>query len=106
MYASVRRYRLGAGSMDDLMHRVDRDFAEAIAQEPGFVAYQAIDTGHDTITSITIFRREDQAEASNQLAAGWVREELSDFALERTHVLGGQVMVSRAAAEVLEPAHH
>lgn len=38
MYASIRTYRMRSGSMDELMHRVDRDFAEALAQEPGFVA--------------------------------------------------------------------
>jgi hypothetical protein len=43
MYCSARRYRMGAGSIDDLMHGVDVDFADALAQQPGFVAYQAID---------------------------------------------------------------
>jgi hypothetical protein len=29
------------------MRRIDRDFAEALSQEPGFVAYHAIDTGNE-----------------------------------------------------------
>ena len=33
-------------------------------------------------------------------------ENLGEFELERTEVIGGEVMVSRAASEVLEPAHH
>jgi hypothetical protein len=33
-----------------------------------------------------------------------VREKLAAFDIERTEVLGGKVMVSRALAEVLEPA--
>jgi len=53
MYCSVRRYRMGAGSVDDLMHRVDVDFADAIAQQPGFVAYQAVDCGGGEVMSIT-----------------------------------------------------
>jgi hypothetical protein len=34
MHVSIRTYRVGTGSIDGLMHRVDRDFAEAIAREP------------------------------------------------------------------------
>ena len=106
MYASIRTYRVGRGSIDDVMHRVDRDLAESFAQEPGFVAYQVVQTGERTIASITSFRGREQAEASNELAAEWVAEELADFAIERMGVMGGEVMVSRAIADMLEPAHH
>jgi len=43
---------------------------------------------------------------SNELAAEWVKENLGEFEPERTEVIAGEVMVSRAASEVLEPAHH
>jgi hypothetical protein len=39
MYASVRHYKMGAGSIDSLMHHVDEEFAPALTQEPGFVCY-------------------------------------------------------------------
>ena len=71
MYVSIRTYRVNAGTIDDLMHRVDRDLAEAFAQEPGFVAYQVAQTGERTIASMTVFREEQQAAASNELAAEW-----------------------------------
>lgn len=106
MYASVRRYQMGAGSIDDLMHRVDVDFADALAQQPGFIAYQAVDCGGDEVMSITLFRDEAGASESIELAAEWVQENLGEFQLERTEVIGGEAMVSRAASEVLEPAHH
>jgi hypothetical protein len=106
MYCSVRRYRMGAGSIDDLMHRVDVDFADALAQQPGFVAYQAIDCSGDELMSITLFHDEAGARESNELAAQWVAKNLTEFELELSEVMGGEVMVSRAASEVLEPAHH
>ena len=106
MYASIRTYRVASGSIDTLMHRVDRDFAEAVSQEPGFLAYQAIDTGKDMIMTVSIFREREQAEASNELAAEWVAEELSDFNVTRVGVIGGEPMVSRVSADLLEPAHH
>src|SRR3954454_1421245 len=104
MHLHVRTYRVGTGSINDLMHRVDRDLAEAMAQEPGFIAYQAVRTGERTVASITIFRDAEQAEASNELAAEWVTEDLQDFAIESMGRFGGEVMASRAVAEMFEPA--
>jgi hypothetical protein len=106
MYASFRRYRMGAGSMDDAMHLADTEFADRLAEEPGFVDYQVVATGDDMIVSMTIFDSEEQCLVSNDLAADFVREHLAPFQVERLEVFGGEVMVSRAAEKVLEPAHH
>ena len=106
MYVSIRTYRVGkSDSIPDMMHRVDRDLAESFAQEPGFVAYQVAQTGEHAVASVTVFQSREQAEASNELAAEWVADELSDFEIERMGVIGGPVMVSRANADMLEPAH-
>jgi hypothetical protein len=106
MYMTIRTYRFGKGSIDDLMHRVDRDLAEAFAREPGFIAYQCAHTGGHAVASVTMFREREQAEASNELAAQWVAEELGEFEVERMGVICGEVMVSRASAGMLEAAHH
>ena len=106
MHMSLRTYRITKGSIDEALHRVDQGLADAFAREPGFVSYQVARTGDRTVASMTVFRDAEQAEASNQLAAEWVADELSDFGVERLGVIGGEVMVSRAAAEALVPAHH
>jgi hypothetical protein len=106
MYASFRRYRMGAGSMDDAMHIADVELADRLAEQPGFVDYQVVATGDDMVMSVTIFEDEEQCLASNDMAAGFVREHLRPFRIEDLEVLGGEVMVSRAADKVLEPAHH
>ena len=104
MYVSIRTYRVGKGSIDDVMHRVDRDLAEAFAQEPGFIAYHVAPQGDRTVASMTLFQAREQADASNELAAEWVTDALADFDVERMGVMGGEVMVSRANAGLLEPA--
>jgi type IV secretory pathway ATPase VirB11/archaellum biosynthesis ATPase len=104
MYASLRTYRIGSGSVDAVMRRVDRDFVGAVSQEPGFVAYHAIDTGNGMVMTISLFHGREQAEASNELAAHWVAEELSDFNVTRIGVIGGEAIVSRASAAILDPA--
>src|SRR3712207_83767 len=83
MYASIRTYRVGKGSIDELMHRVHRDLVDVFAREPGFVAYQVVQTGDRTVASITTFREREQADASNELAAEWVADELADFDVQR-----------------------
>jgi hypothetical protein len=106
MYASFRRYRMGAGSMDDAMHLADTEFADRLAEQPGFVDYQVVATSDDMAMSVTIFEDEEQCLASNDMSAEFVREHLGAFQIERLEVFGGEVMVSRAAEKVLEPAHH
>jgi hypothetical protein len=106
MFVSIRTYRIGKGSVEDVMHRVDRDLADAFAREPGFVSYEVAKTGDRTVASITMFHGHEEAEASNRLAAEWVSEELVDFDVERMGVISGEVMVSRANADILESAHH
>src|SRR3954453_22183621 len=104
MYASLRTYRIGSGSVDAVMRRVDRDFAEALAQKPGFVSYHAIETGNDMVMTISLFHDREQAEASNELAAQWVAAELSDSNVTRVGVIGGEAMFPRASPEILKPA--
>jgi hypothetical protein len=105
MYTSVRHYEMGAGSIDSLMRRVEEEFVPAISQEPGFVAYFALKTGDGTVETISIFHDKAAADASNALASDYVRENLSEFALTRTEVSGGEVFVSRVTAEAHDDAH-
>jgi len=62
MYVSIRTYRVGAGSVDDLMHRVDRDLAEAFAQEPGFISYHVAQTGDRMVKPADAGEEVDEAE--------------------------------------------
>jgi quinol monooxygenase YgiN len=104
-FASMRRYALRRGAVEELMHVVDERFADRVAELPGFVGYHALDCGGGVILSVNLFSDQGGAEVSDQLALDFVREELGEFDIERTEVIGGPVLVSRARAEVLEPAH-
>jgi hypothetical protein len=107
MFASVRRYRLEAGSIDDLLHLVDTDFAESVQEMDGFVEYQVLECGNGEIVTITTFHDRRSAEVSMEMAADWVRDTLAArFDLTRLEAFVGEVAVSRAQAEVLEPARY
>jgi hypothetical protein len=105
MFASIRRYRLHEGSMDDLMRRVDGGFAEEISRRPGFCSYEALDCGDGEVVTISVFGEAGQAEASRELAQRWSDENLGDFGFTRLEALHGEILVSRAVEDVLEPAH-
>ena len=89
MYASLRTYRIGSGSVDAVMRRVDRDFAEALSQEPGFVAYQAIDTGHDMVMTISLFHDREH-EFKNLLTTEGTASESPDHGRGRLHRLSSR----------------
>ena len=105
MFASIRRYRLRQGPMEEPARRVDNGFAEEISTQPGFVSYEFIDGGEGEVTTLSIFREADQAEASRELARRWTEESLSDFEFSRIESLRGEIHVSRAAKDMLEPGH-
>ena len=104
-FASVRQYALRDGSVAALMHKVDEIFADRIERLDGFEAYHALDCRRSEILSISLFRDQASAETSDDVALQFVGEELGEFDIERTEVVGGEVIVSRAMAELLEPAH-
>ena len=105
MYAMIRRYKMQAGSIDELMHKVDTQFADRLKEQLGILHYQAIDTGGGTIMTVTVFEDEDGYRRAEPAAAG-VREALAEFRVEEIDALAGEVMVSRATERVLEPVHH
>lgn len=106
MYATIRRYRVSGGSMDDLLHEVDTGFAETIQEMDGFIGYECLDCGAGTLVTISMFRDREMAEASTDAAAKWVQANLADrYDIDRLDAMTGEVAVSRAREALLEPAH-
>lgn len=105
VYASVRHYRMGAGTVDDLMHHVDTEFADRLQKQLGLLGYQAIDTGDGTIVTTTIFPNEEACRRA-ETAADNVRQALARWKVDCTQIFTGEVMVSRASKELQEPIHH
>jgi len=107
MFASVRRYRLESGSIDELLHLVDTDFAESVQEMDGFMEYQVVECGNGEIIAITTFKDRRSAEASMEMSADWVRDTLSRrFELTRLEGFVGEVAISRACEDVTVPARY
>src|SRR4051794_8380083 len=100
MYASIRHYQMGTGSMSDLMHKVDTQFADRLSKDLGLLGYQAIDTGNQGIITVTLFATEEECRKAEKAAEG-VRENLSEFQVECTAIYTGDVMVHRGSEKIL-----
>lgn len=96
MYASVRRYKMEPGSVEELMRRVEEGFVPIISKGPGFVAYYALDAGDGVVASISVFEDQAGAEESNRMAADWVKENLASLLPNPPEVTAGEVMVHKA----------
>jgi hypothetical protein len=107
MFASIRRYRLESGSIDDMLRLVDTDFADTVQELEGFVEYQVLECGNGEIITITTFTDRVHAEDSMEASADWVRDTLARrFDLTRLEAFVGEVVISRAQADVLEPERY
>src|SRR4051812_22869429 len=105
MQASIRRYRTSPDRIGDVMHRVDEVLAGRLEEMPGFVAYECIDCGDGQVCSMTICTDREGVERALELSRDFVRDELSHIDVEALEFQEGEVAVSRARNEVLEPAH-
>ena len=105
MYASVRNYKVDPAALDEVLRRVDAEFVPKIRREPGFVAYQCVDSGEDELATVSVFHDFEGAERSVELAAEFVKDRLPDVEIARLAATSGSVKISIAAQEMLEPAH-
>ena len=102
---AIRRYGVQAGTVEDLMRRIDTVFADRFQAMDGFEAWHVFDCGGGEILWIAFVRDHAAAEECDDRTFRFVTEELRDFNLERRMALRGELIVSRARTELLEPAH-
>ncbi len=106
-FARVRRYAIAKGDIGELVWRlIDTNLAERIAELDGFVAYLVFSGGAGELVSVSVFRDRVAATASDALALQFVRDELADFDITQTDMVGGgEIAVSRVTETLLEPVH-
>ena len=97
MHASVRKYKVDPGQMDEVSRRVEERFVSRVSQLPGFGAYHVVDAGNGILITVTLGEDPEAVDQSADLAAEFVRDELSDVEIERVEAATGDVTVSRTA---------
>jgi hypothetical protein len=74
MYTTIRHYNVTPNSADEVIKRTVDGFMPIISKSPGFVSYDLVNTGRDTVTAISTFENQAETEKSNDLAATWITE--------------------------------
>ena len=95
MYASIRHYKTNPGAAAEIARRVDEGFLPIISNAPGFFAYFALDTGDDTVASISVFQDQAGADESNRMAADWVKENIASLFASSAEITDGEVLVHK-----------
>ena len=92
MFATIRRYNIDPEKMDELVARVS-GVAEVFRAMPGHVAYYLVRSDGGTLTAVGVFNDRPSAEASRQVAAKWITENVADLLGAPSDVTVGEVVV-------------
>ena len=94
MFASIRKYNVRRGSAEKLARLVREGFVPMVQQIQGFRAYYLLDGGPDVMITISIFDSADEAFASNEKAADWVRNNVLEFTKGMPEVMVGDALIA------------
>ena len=104
MAVMIRRYSM-RGSMEELLARVQQQFARQLTRDgqtadaaapvvpSGILSYQAVQTGEQSLVTITVFETYQHLERA-QAAARDIRESLAAFDVQEVETRSGVVRIS------------
>jgi hypothetical protein len=95
MFIIVRRFRLTRGSAKEVTRRVRDSFVPLLQGLPGFRDYYLFESAPDVIVSIRVFDSAEEALASNEVAANWIRENVLEFVKGMPEVMAGNGLVAQ-----------
>ena len=74
-------------------------FVPLIRELTGFRGYYLLEGGRDELIAISMFDSADEALASNEKAADWVRNHVMEFARGMPEVMVGNVLIAEVKPE-------
>src|ERR1700722_17638735 len=94
MFTIIRKFALTRGSVEEVTRRVQNSFVPLLRELPGFREYYLLEGGPDVLISIRVFDSADEALASNEIAANWMRDNVLEFVKGVPDVMAGNVLVA------------
>ena len=96
MYTTIRHYNVTPDSAIEVIKRTVEGFVPIISKSPGFLTYDLVNTGRDTVTTISTFETQAGTEKSNELAATWIKDSnLASLLTGPPFVMSGKVGVHK-----------
>ena len=96
MYATVRRYE-GVTDPGEAGRRVREGFIPLISEMEGFIDYYWVDAGDGVMVSTSVFETRAEEQASNERAADFVHENLTELLPNPPRVMEGEVVATKSA---------
>ena len=94
MFTIIRKFRLTRGSAVEVSRRAREGFVPLLQELPGFRVYYLLEGGSDVLISVRVFDSAEEALASNEIAATWMRENVLEFVKGMPEVMAGNVLVA------------
>jgi hypothetical protein len=95
MYATIRRYE-GVRDPAEAGRRIREDFVPLISEIDGFIAYYWINGGNGVMVSTSVYADQAGADASNERAARWIREN-PGVVPDSSLITAGEVVATKSA---------
>lgn len=98
MYATVKRYELGAGSrgvgaVREIMRRCQEELLPRVKEVGGFGGFYVVDASNGIIASVSIFEHEAGADEGNQVVKQFFKERLAGLLQANPQVTEGEAVV-------------
>jgi Antibiotic biosynthesis monooxygenase len=98
MFTIIRKFSLTRGAAGEVARLVQESFVPLLRKQPGFREYFLLEGGPDVLISIRVFDSADEALASNEIAANWIRNHVLEFTKGMPEVMAGAVLVADGPA--------
>ena len=73
MFTTIRRYRVKLGQADQAIRLAEAELVPVVSALPGFVSYQALVVGPQSIASVSTYHDRGTADSANRVAADFER---------------------------------
>ena len=96
MFATVRRAKFRAGSIEEVIQRVNGTFVPSLTTMSGFVDFYLVRLDNDAVSTLSIFETQSEAEAANAFFADWAKRELAALLQGPPEITVGEVAIHTA----------
>lgn len=100
MYLTIRQYQTDQQSIHEILRQDRLSFVPAITKASGFREYTCIDSGHGTITSVSVFDDRASSERFDSVVKDWVKQHMGSLLPTSPTVISG-VIENHTTAKVL-----
>lgn len=91
MYLTIRQYQTEQRFIHEILRQDRLSFVPAINKASGFREYTCLDSGHGTITSISVFEDRAASERFDSVVKDWVKQNMGSLLPSSPYIISGVI---------------